>query len=153
ALSLILVVAAGLFVRTFARLANARLGFDRDQILVVNVNAIRSSVDPADRQTLYQRMADAVAAVPGVKSAAASVVTPVSNSAWGNNVNVPGAPELSERDHNVFANIQTPGWFAAYGTRIMAGRDIDARDAKNAPRVALINEAFARRFFPGRSPI
>jgi predicted permease len=153
ALSLVLVVAAGLFIRTFTRLANVRLGFERDQVLVVNVNAIRSHVDPERRLDLYQQLTDRVEAVPRVRRAAASVVTPVSNSAWGFNVNVPGAPELPERDHNVLVNMLTPGWFATYGTRIVAGRDIDARDTANAPHVALVNEAFVRRFFPGRTPI
>jgi len=153
ALSLVLIVAAGLFVRTFAGLANVRLGFDSDRILVVGVNALRSRVEPADRASLFQRLADEVAALPGVLHAAGSVVTPVSNSTWGNNVNVPGAPDMPERDHNSLVNIITPGWFATYGTRILAGRDIDARDSATAPRVALVNEAFVRRFFPGRTAV
>jgi putative ABC transport system permease protein len=153
ALSLVLIVAAGLFLRTFTRLANVRLGFDRDRVLVVNVNAIRSHVDPQRRLDLYQQLTDRVAAIPGVRSAAASPVTPVSNSTWNYNVNVPGAPELSERDRNSLVHMVTPGWFATYGTRIIAGRDIDARDAANAPHVALVNEAFVRRFFPGRTAI
>jgi putative ABC transport system permease protein len=153
ALSLILVVAAGLFVRTFARLANVRLGFDRDQILVVNVNAMRSRVEFGERVRLFLRLSEAVAAVPGVKSAAASVVTPVSNATWSNTVAVPGAPDMPERDRNALFNVVTPGWFQTYGTRIRSGRDIDARDTMGAPRVALVNETFVRRFFPGRNPI
>jgi putative ABC transport system permease protein len=153
ALSLVLVVAAGLFVRSFTGLANVRLGFDREQILVVNVNALRSRMDPGERAALFQRLTDAVAAVPGVVRAAGSVVTPVSNSTWGFNVNVPGAPELPERDRNVLVNMVTPGWFATYGTRLLAGRDIDARDSATAPHVALVNEAFVRRFFPGRNAV
>ena len=153
ALSLVLIVAAGLFVKSFARLANVRLGFDRDQILVVNVNALRSRVEPAARVQLFQRLTDAVSGVPGVLAAAGSVVTPVSNSIWNYNISVPGAPELSERDRSSLVNMVTPGWFATYGTRILQGRDIDARDTAGAPHVALVNEAFVRRFFPGRNAI
>jgi putative ABC transport system permease protein len=153
ALSLVLVVAAGLFVRSFTGLTQVRLGFDREQILVVNVNALRSRVDPSERTALFQRLTDAVAGVPGVVRAAGSVVTPVSNSTWGFNVNVPGAPELPERDRNVLVNMVTPGWFETYGTRLIAGRDIDARDTATAPHVALVNEAFVRRFFPGRNAV
>ena len=153
ALSLVLVVAAGLFVRSFTGLTNVRLGFDRDQILVVNVNALRSRVDPGERMALFQRLTDAVAGLPGVVRAAGSVVTPVSNNTWGFNVSVPGAPELNERDRNVLMNMVTPGWFATYGTRLIAGRDIDARDTATAPHVALVNEAFVRRFFPGRNAV
>ena len=153
ALSLVLVVAAGLFVRSFGRLANVRLGFDQERVLVVSVNALSSRVDPDRRPVLFQQLAEAVAALPGVRHAAASVVTPVSNSTWNNRVNVPGAPELSDRERSALVNIVTPGWFATYGTRILAGRDVDEHDTAAAQRVALVNEAFVRRFFPGRSAI
>jgi putative ABC transport system permease protein len=153
AVSLVLVVAAGLFVRTFGRLASVRLGFDSDRILVVGVNPLRSRVEPAARASLFQHLTDEVAVLPGVMHAAGSVVTPVSNSTWGLNVNVPGAPDVSERDRNTLVNIVTPGWFATYGTRILAGRDIDTRDSATAPHVALVNESFVRRFFPGRTAI
>jgi predicted permease len=66
---------------------------------------------------------------------------------------VPGAPDLTDRQKNATMNYVTPGWFATYGTRIVAGRDVDAHDTLGAPRVALVNEAFAKRFFPDRSPI
>ena len=152
ALSLVLVVAAGLFVRTFSRLANLRLGFDRDQILVVSVNPMRSRVPAVERAALFDRLATAVAVVPGVSHAAASVVTPVSGMTWNTMVNVPGAPELPERDRSTLINMLTPGWFATYRTRILAGRDITARDTRSAPAVGLVNEAFVRRFFPGQQP-
>src|SRR5205823_4939280 len=94
ALSLVLVVAAGLFVRTFSRLAAVRLGFDREQILVVNVNATRSGVQADRRVDLFLRLTDAAGAVPGVRYAAASVVTPVSGSTWNTTVTVAGAPDM-----------------------------------------------------------
>jgi len=153
ALSVVLVVAAGLFVRTFNRLATLRLGFDRDQVVVANVVVARSGVDPSRRIDLFARLAEAAAAAPGVAHAAASVVTPVSGSSWNYIVNVPGAPDLTDRQKNATMNYVTPGWFATYGTRIVAGRDVDAHDTLGAPRVALVNDAFAKRFFPGRSPI
>jgi putative ABC transport system permease protein len=153
ALSLVLVVAAGLFVRTFGRLAGLRLGFERESIMLVNVNAARSGVDPSRRIDLFRQLAEAAAGTPGVVNAAASVVTPVSGSSWNYNIRVPGAPELPERQRNSLMNFVTPGWFATYGTHIVAGRDIDARDSQGAPRVALVNEAFVKRFFPNRSPI
>ena len=78
ALSLVLVVAAGLFVRTFARLATMPLGFDRDRVLVVTVDTSRAHVDPAARIPFYHRLVDAVASVPGVEHAAGSTSTPVS---------------------------------------------------------------------------
>jgi predicted permease len=153
ALSLVLVVAAGLFVRTFERLANQRLGFDRDRVLVVNVNVMRSAVAAQARPDLVARLAAAIGGVPGVARASASVVTPVSGMTWNFRVNVPGAPAMSERDRSALVNMVTPGFFATYGTRIVAGRDIDERDTATSPHVALVNETFAKRFFPGRNPV
>jgi predicted permease len=149
ALSLVLVVAAGLFVRTFERLASVPLGFDSDRLLVVNVDTKRAHVDPAGRLAFYDRLVGAVAAVPGVSHAAGSMSTPASGGRM--TVEVSGAPTMSER--RVLTNAITPGWFAAYGTTVRAGRDIDRRDTANGPPVAVVNEAFARRFFPGGNAI
>jgi predicted permease len=91
--------------------------------------------------------------VPGVARAAASVVTPVSGSTWMMRIEVPGAPPQPSADQNPVMNIVTPGWFATYGLRIVAGRDIDTHDTAAAQHVAVVNETFARKFFPGRNPI
>jgi predicted permease len=152
ALSLMLMVAAALFVRTFTRLANVRLGFERDQVLVVTINAMRSRVPAEDRAALFDRLAGTVATVPGVARAAASLVTPVGGMIINNRVEVPGAPEMTERQKDSLVNMVSPGWFATYGTRLLAGRDISPRDVKNAPPVSLVNEAFVRKFFPGLAP-
>jgi putative ABC transport system permease protein len=145
ALSLVLVVAAGLFIRSLERLASVPLGFDRDRVLLVDVDTAR--VQTADAMFLYHRLVAASAAAPGVAHAAASVSTPVS-AGLPRSLAVSGVPPTSERLSLV--NAVTPGWFAAYGTPIRAGRDIDARDSATAQPVVLVNDAFVRRFFPGR---
>jgi len=145
ALSLVLVVAAGLFIRTLERLATVPLGFDRDRVLVVNVDTAR--VQTADRMSLYHRLVAASAATPGVAAAAGSLSTPVSAGLPGS-VEVAGAPAASER--LVLFNAVTPGWFATYGTPIRAGRDFDERDTAAAQPVAVVNDAFVRRFLSGR---
>lgn len=147
ALSLVLVVAAGLLVRTFERLATLPLGFDGDRVLVVNVDTLRARVDPANRLVFFHRLVDAVAVVPGVERAAGSMWTPLSGGGAMLSVTVPGAPPGTAR--GVVANFVTPGWFAAYGTPIAQGRDVDARDSATAAPVLLVNEAFVRRFSPG----
>ena len=98
ALSVILVVAAGLFVRTFSSLANVHLGFDHRPVLVANINAQRLQLDPSQRPELFERLRQAAANVPGVTSAALSAVTPVSGSTWNNVVEIPGAPARPERE-------------------------------------------------------
>ena len=152
AVSLMLVIAAGLFVRTFQQLATLPRGFDTAGVVVFDVDASRAQADRRQRLDLYQRLADAVAAVPGVGSAAASATTPLNGRVWGGNrVEVSGAVRLSERESTALVNFVTPDWFTTYGTRLLGGRDVDRRDSAAAPLVAVVNEAFVRRFLPGRS--
>ena len=147
ALSLVLVVAAGLFVRTFSALANRDLGFDRESLLVVSVDAEASKVGESGRAGLFQRVADAVAAVPGVEKSAASAITPVSGMTWNNIFEFPDKPALTERDRIVNMNVVTPGWFATYGIALVAGRDFETRDRTGAVDVAIVNQAFVKKFF------
>ncbi len=152
ALSLVLVVAASLFVRTFSRLATLDTGFDADPVLVVNLEAERSAVAPADRPALYERVRQATLALPGVANAGVSVVTPVSGSTWQYGVEILGEP-APETENRVYVNLVTPAWFATYGTRLLAGRDFDDRDRAGAPRVAIVNQTFAGRFLNAANPI
>jgi putative ABC transport system permease protein len=153
ALSLMLVVAGGLFLRTFDGLAHVNLGFDRDPVLVVNITAPQDTVPPENRIAEYERVRQAAERVPGVANAALSVVTPVSNSTWQFGVEVSGAMPRSQREKAVFANFIGPGWFAAYGTRLVAGRDFSPRDGRGAARVAIVNQAFAKHFLNAASPL
>jgi putative ABC transport system permease protein len=153
ALSLTLVVGAGLFVRSFSALAHVRLGFDVDPILIATVNARRSQVAPEERAALYERVRQAVLAVPGVQAAAASIITPVNGSSWDTLIENPGGLSLPESERDVYVNAVTPAWFATYGTPIIAGRDFTTHDAKMSPHVILVNETFVKKYFAGASPI
>jgi predicted permease len=153
ALSLVLIVGAGLFMRTFASLATLDLGFDRDPLLIVQVNAQKSHLAPDRRRDFYQRLADEVRTVPGVSTAVASLVTPVSGETWNDNVVVENRPPLSGEAALSNVNIVTPGWFAAYGTRLKAGRDIDVRDTLASTPIVVVNETFVRRFLGGGQAI
>jgi len=147
ALSLVLVVAAGLFLRTFGALASLDVGFDREPVLVVGINAQKSTSDPEDRAALYDRVLQTVRVLPGVQRAAASAVTPVSGSTWNTGIQVQHEPERAWPRNESYVNLVSPGWFATYGTRMVAGRDIDSRDGQHAPHVVVVNEAFVRKFF------
>ena len=98
ALSLILVVAAGLFVRTFASLAHRDLGFDRAAVLVAGINAQRAQLEPDQRPELFRRLLEAASAVPGVGAASLSAVTPISGSTWNNRIELPDGPTLPEQE-------------------------------------------------------
>ena len=153
ALSLLLIVAAGLFIRTFTSLSNLQLGFDSNPILVASVNAARAV--PEERAALYERLRQAAAEVPGVASAAASAVTPVSGSTWQYAIErVDDRPIANTyEDRGVFVNLVSPGWFQTFGTQFLGGRDFNNRDTKTAPHVVIVNEAFARKFTNGSNPI
>ena len=153
ALSLMLVVGAGLFMRTFSTLAHVPLGFDPDPILLVDANVKRSAVATVDRPTLLERMREAVLAVPGVRHAALEVITPLTGSGWDILIENPDGLSLPETDRDVWVNGVSPGWFATHGTPILAGRDFTRLDNASAPRAILVNETFAGRYFSGVNPI
>jgi putative ABC transport system permease protein len=152
ALSLVLVVAAGLFVRTFERLQAASLGFDRDRVLVVTVAA--PTVPATERRVVYQRLVRAAADVPGVAAAGGSFNPPIVGSLIGEFVvSEPGVPPPLEAEHISQVGETSPGWFSAYGTDLRAGRDFDDRDSLTSPPVMLVNESFVRRFLPNQDPV
>ena len=133
ALSLVLIVAAGLFMRTFAALDGLDLGFERTGALVVNVNAQPLRLEPAARGPVMARVLQAASATPGVEHAALSVVTPVSGSTWNNLFEFPHLPQLGERERVVNVNHVSPGFFAAFRTPLIAGRDFTDADRPGAP--------------------
>ena len=153
ALSLVLIVGAGLFMRTFSTLSHVRLGFEPDPILIVGANAKRSAIDPAQRADLYERLRLAAAAVPGVSSAALQSITPLTSSQWDTLIENPEGLSLPENERDVFMNEVSPGFFATYGTPIVAGRDFTAQDTATSPRVVVVNETFAKKYFGGANPI
>ena len=154
ALSLVLVVAATLFVRTFTSLVNLDLGFDRDRVLVVNVNAERAPIDRvAGRLPLFERVLERVRALPGVVEAGLSTIAPVSGRWTNTEVDVSKTPRLEGRQALTFRNAITPRWFATLGMHLVAGRTFTDADRKGAPEVVIVNEAFVRRFLSGQDPI
>ena len=142
ALSLALVIGAALLVRSFARLSSVPLGFDPRRVLVVNVDTDRVRTDAAGRMRLFDRILDAVRGVPGVAHAGGSIWTPVD-----------GGMRMGDSQYRIAFNFITPGWFAAYGTALRAGRDFTVRDTTGSPPVAIVNDAFVRAFMPGTSPV
>jgi len=154
AVSLIVVVAAGLFTRTLTALETRHLGFDREEILVVTVDA-EHVVDPARRQNLYTSVVDAVRQVPGVSDAALSVVPPVSTGA------IPGQPiraisgeaPLPPRGAFSAVNLVSPGWFRTLGIPLAAGRDVSRDDRLETPPVVIVNQTFARTLLHGANPV
>jgi len=150
ALSLLLVVAAGLFVATFTRLTRVPLGFDPSRSMVVALTA--PTVPAAERNALYHRLIRAVSESPGVAHAGGTLNPPLTAPLHGDIVVTP-AGTSAPRANAVIAEYSdiTPGWLAAYGTAVRAGRDFDDRDRVSTPPVMIVNERLARRLRAGAS--
>ncbi len=153
ALSLVLVVGAGLFVRSFMSLARMNLGFDVNPLLIVDVDAKRSNVAPDHRQPLFERARQAALQVPGVRNAGASVIMPIDYSSWDTLIDNPDGLSLPESERDVWSNAISPGWFVTYSIPLVAGRDFDAHDTLGSPRVVIVNETLARKYFKHRNPL
>jgi putative ABC transport system permease protein len=156
AVSFILVIAAGLFLRTFASLSQLPLGFVPEPLVVVQVNLLESGVPPEERRVHVERLREAAAATPGVLSASASAIRLLTGGGWASNnrVAVGDGPMLPEdQRRRVWRNAITPGWFETMGIALLSGRDFSDHDRVGSPPAAIVNQAFARRYLPGQQPI
>jgi putative ABC transport system permease protein len=153
ALSLILVLAAALFVRSFIGLSSQALGFDEQRVLSAELDFGHLNLDGAQETARLAQTIERLQSVPGVTAAAGAFVTPVSGMAWMTAVIVPDYVPTSERDARSFFNGITPKYFATLGVPIVAGRDFTLQDTLTTPRVAIVSEAFVRKFMPGRNPV
>ncbi len=153
ALSLVLVVAAALFLRSFVTLTSVPLGFDPERLIVVAVDIQRAGSPSTPGPELAERLRTAVASVPGVASAAVSYTTPLGTRGWNGPIRIPNRAALPERESLSWVNSVSPGFFSTYGMRLIQGRDIGLGDVHGRDRATVVNEAFIRRFFPGQNVI
>jgi predicted permease len=156
AVSFILVIAAGLFLRTFASLSRLPLGFAAEPLVMVQLNLLVSAVPPEHRGARVERLRDRAAATPGVSAASASAVRLLTGGGWAINNRVAvgdGAMLPEDTRKRVWRNATSPGWFGTMGIALLSGRDFNDRDRVGSPLVAIVNEAFVRRYLPGQPPI
>ena len=149
AVSVLLLVAAGLFGRTFQQLTDAPLGFDDDRLLVATVRT--PTTPPADQSEVRHRLARAVASIPGVAAAGGSDQAPLYYTYPAFPLGLSGASPLAAPEALTHMVPITPAWFEAYGMPMRAGRPVEERDAAGAQPVMVVNEEFVERFFPGRN--
>jgi len=152
ALSLLLLVAAGLLVRSLNRLEHQRFGFNPERVLMLNVDPQLAGYQHDELFGLYQRLRDRLNRAPGVSSASFSLYSPFS-SQWSSAVSVQGYIPAPNEITLAWWNRVGPGYFDTIGTRIVLGRPIGDEDTPASRRVAVVNEAFVRHFFPNQSPI
>jgi len=153
-LSLVLLVGAGLFVRSLQNLTRVDPGFTRDRLLLISINPRLLGYDRARLDALYDRLVERLEAVPGVRSASLSAHALLGDSASTSSIVLPGVtPVPGQPQVMVNSNVVTPRYFATVGMPLQFGRGFTRRDRKQPPDVAIVNEALARRCFPGRSPL
>jgi putative ABC transport system permease protein len=151
--SLVLVVAAGLFLRTFASLNQLPLGFVPEPLLVAELDLQASGGPPEERGSRVERLRDAAAAVPGVRSASVSAIRLLTGGGWASGLVGVGDGPMSPSRPFLWRNATTPGWFETMGMPLRSGRDFEAGDRVGSRPVAIVNEAFVRRYLPGEQPI
>jgi predicted permease len=152
ALSLVLLVAAGLFTQSLNKLEHADMRLDTKNRYIVHMNPQAAGYEPKQLEALYHTMEDRFHALPGVVKVGISAYTPMEDNNWGTGVQVQGQPNIG---HEAWASIVrvNPEYFDAVGTRVVMGRGITAQDTSTAPSVAVVNRTFVKKFFHGANPI
>jgi len=153
ALSLMLLVGAGLFLGTLRNLLTTDLGFNRHNVLLVGADMMQTNVPKEQRPRVYREIVERLRAVPGVSSASSSRMTPIGGGQWDSEVSPEGYAPKGKDDTLVYFNRVSPGYFATMRQPVLLGRDFSAHDDGGAPKVMLITESVARRFFEHANPI
>ena len=154
ALSLVLLAAAGLLTTALHKLESENLGFDQNRRLVANINPRLAGYRTNQLSSLYRRIHDSIESIPGVSSVALCQYSPLSGGAWGAGVWVDGHPAPGPKENNsTLWDRVTAGYFDVIGTPIIKGRGLSQQDTATSRNVAVINEAFARKFFSNEDPI
>src|SRR4029077_8394157 len=152
ALSLVLLVGALLFVRSLRNLLTTEAGFKAEGVLLVNLDFARAQYPKERRPAVYRELHDRLSTLPGVVSAAQVWFTPVSGSGWNNDIGPDGTTAAASGKKSFFNRVG-PGYFRTIGTSLVAGREFDDHDTLSSPKVAIVNEVFARKFFGGANPV
>jgi putative ABC transport system permease protein len=152
ALSLVLLVGALLFVRSLQGLLNVDAGFQAEGVMSVDIDFSRAQYPVARRQGVFRELHDRFASRPGVISVAQVYFTPVSGSGWNDDIGPDGSVAAGSLKDTLFNRV-SPGYFRTMGVRLLAGRDFDGHDNLDSPKVAIVNEVFAKKFLGGVNPV
>jgi predicted permease len=152
-LSLLVVVGAGLFLRTLWNLQSVDLGYAKEKLLIVNVDGVTAGYKGQQLSSLWRDLTERIRALPGVRGATYSVNGLFSGSESADEIDVEGFhPQKDDEKFSRFDSVG-PEYFATVGVPLLRGRDIQLQDSSKSPHVCIINEAFAKRFFPERDPL
>ena len=155
ALALVLLVGAGVMLRSFSSLQRVQPGFDSRNLLVIDLPLSPTTYrEDLSRTTMVERVVERVAALPGARGAAMTTGLPMSGGGATIHFNIAGRPPKGPEDYTLAGyRAVTPGYFETMGIPLKRGRILEARDRQGAPGVAVINESMAKQFFVGIDPI
>jgi predicted permease len=153
AISLLLLVGAGLFIRTLWNLQSVNLGYAKENLLLISVDALTAGYQDAQRPVLYNQIAEHLRNVPGVQAVTYSTNGLFSGNESHDPVDVEGFIHQKHDDQGSYYDKIGPSYFSTIKVPMLLGREITIRDTANSPRVCVINESFAKAFFSGRNPI
>lgn len=153
AFCMLLMVGASLFVVSFLHLQQVQMGFD-ESVIDAHIDPEFANYTPERAKTLYARIREELARVPGVSKVALAFYTPFSGTLWQSTFNIPGYLSGPRPEEGVAAWTRvSPAYFDTIGIRVNSGREIGEQDTQERPRVAVINEAMKRKYFSGQDPI
>jgi predicted permease len=152
-LSLVLLVGAGLFLRTLRNLEDQDLGFESRNLLLVQFLPEAAGYLPPQLSSLYDAILDRVDALPGVRSATLSSVPVINPGQWGSPISILGYAAKRDEAVDTLGNYVASGYFETAGIPVLRGRPIGRQDTATSPKVVVVNQTFANDYFPGGNPI
>ena len=153
ALSLLLLIGAGLFIRSLANLRDLDPGFKLENLLAFSVDPHLNGYPDARTFHFYKELRERMEGLPGVQSASLAVVPVLAGDEWDSSIAIEGYPRKQGEQMNPHMNYISPDFFKTLGIPVALGRDFTERDEAQAPKVAVVNQKFVKRFFGDRNPI
>jgi hypothetical protein len=148
-----LLMCAGLFVKSLVNVSKVNLGLKVDNVVTFGISPSLNGYDPARAKALFGRAAEELSSVPGVTGVAMARVPLLAGNNWGNDVSVEGFQRDPDTDAESRYNEINPGYFRTLGVPLLAGREFTPADVEKAPKVAIVNEAFTKKFNLGRDAV
>lgn len=152
-LSMVLLTGAGLFARSLVKLQNENLGFDRNNMLLLEIDSRLAGYKPAELATLYQQVIERLGSIPQVRSVSMATYAPLAGTRRSSSVRITGYTPQPGEDLVVEDILTGPRYAETLGVPLLRGREIEIRDTAASPRVAVINSAFAEKYFKDQNPI
>jgi predicted permease len=153
ALSMALLMSAGLFVKSLWNVSKVEIGVETDNLATFSIAPGRNGYDSIRSKLLYERLQQELALLPGVTGVTSSRVPLIAGSNWSNTVSVEGFNKDADTDDDANFNAVGPGYFRTMKIKLLAGREFTPLDDIGRPMVAVVNEAFAKKFGLGRNPV